>query len=402
MSGHHRGWQLTMRVTEIQAYLQSQGLDGWLLCDFQGSNPIARRIADLEKALITRRWFCLIPAQGQASWLCHRIERNLFEDLAGEHRVYASWGELDRQLQELLKGVSRVAMEYSPEGEIPYVARVDAGTVERLRRIGIDIMSSAELVQLCEARWTPEALALHLRAAATLYEVKDRALEFVRKRLSSGKGTTEYEVQQAMARMFQELGLTTNSPPIVAVNEHTSEPHYIPSESGHCPLRPGDFLLLDLWAKYSGPAAVYADITWVAYLGSEPSRRHQEVFELVRSARDRGVEFISESWKAGRQLHGFEVDDEVRRTVAQAGYGQYFTHRTGHSLGAEDHGNGVNLDNFETHDTRTLIPGVAFSIEPGLYLPEFGVRSEINVYLSESGPRVTTLPVQQEITCVCR
>ncbi|MBI2190992.1 MAG: aminopeptidase P family protein [Planctomycetes bacterium] len=389
-----------MRVDAIQSCLVDLHLDGWLLYDFQGSNTIARRVAGLEKALITRRWFCLIPAKGRVRWLCHRIERSIFESQGGDLAVYTNWTELGEKLREMLAGRSRVAMEYSPQGEIPYLARVDAGTIERIRTMGADVVSSAELVQVMEARWTPEALSCHRRAAAALYEVTQRALAFLSENLASGREVTEFDVQQEMVRHFEQKGLTSNSPPIVAVNERTAEPHYLPSESCHQRIRLGDFLLLDLWAKDPSPGSVYADITWVAFLGERPTRRHCEIFDVVRAARDRGFEWIERCWREGRRLRGFEVDDEVRRVIRDAGYADYFTHRTGHSLGQEDHGNGVNLDNLETHDTRPLIPGLAFSIEPGIYLPEFGIRSEINVYLTERGPEVTTQPVQQAIVCV--
>jgi Xaa-Pro aminopeptidase len=291
-------------------------------------------------------------------------------------------------------------MEYSPRGEIPWVSRVDGGTLELVRQTGTRVVSSADLIQWYEARWSAESLEWHLRAAEGLSQIKDLAFETVRSRVTQGQSLNEYGVQQEMVRQLAERRLVSDCPPIVAVNRRTADPHYLPTARESQPIHKGDLLLLDMWAKCDAPGAVYADITWVAFLGKRPPDRYQAVFQTVRTARDRGVEFVREASQKGTPPCGFEVDDAVRRVIEDAGYGPYFLHRTGHSLGVDVHGAGVNLDHLETCDTRRLIPGVAFSVEPGIYLEDFGIRSEINVFMAESGPRVTTLPVQDKLVCL--
>jgi len=390
-----------MRLAEIQTHLKDLDLDAWLLYDFKGNNPIARSVAGLEEGHITRRWCLLIPQSGEPRWLYHAIECNSFFGIEGRHQTYARWSELKIGLSSLVEGCRRVAIEYSPNGEIPYISRIDGGTLELLRQLDLELIPSSDIVQLYEARWSPAALAEHEKAADGLNRTRERAIEFIRENLASRAETTEYEVQQEMMRSFDELGLITDCPPIVGVNRNSSDPHYLPSESRSETIGLNNFVLMDLWAKTQAPGAVYADITWVAWTGEEAPQKHREIFEIVKTARDCGVEFIQAATGEGRTPCGYEVDDAVRKVIDDAGYGEYFFHRTGHSIGIETHGVGVNIDNYETHDTRPLIPHIGFSIEPGIYLPEFGVRSEIDVYMNDTGPKVTTVPFQQEIVCVC-
>ncbi len=378
----------------------SKQLDGWLLYDFRGSNPIARNVAGIDDPGITRRWFCYIPSEGMPIWLVHRIEVSHFTDVLGEVRSYTDWGELQREMETILADSSRVAMEYSPFAAIPYISRVDAGTVELIRSLGIEVVSSADLVQQSEARWNADQFAGHLESAHLILEIKDEAFAWLRKRLRDGTPVTEYDVQSFIMERFDAEDLIPGHPPIVAVNAKASDPHYYPTADQHQPIQPGDFVLIDLWAKQKAPDAVYADTTWVAYAGTNAPQRYVEVFEIVRDARDLAVSFIRESFATGEAVYGYAVDDLVRSYITQRGYGEFFIHRTGHSIGTEIHGNGVNIDNLETKDERALIPGVCFSIEPGIYLPKFGVRTEINVFIADltsEGVVVTTLPAQEEV-----
>ena len=378
----------------------SKQLDGWLMCDFRGSNPIARSVTGIDDPGITRRWFCYVPSEGPPIWLVHRIEVSHFENVVGEVRTFTDWDELHRELGEILADSGRVAMEYSPFAAIPYVSRVDAGTVELIRSLGVEVASSADLVQLSEARWTADQFAGHQKSAHLILEIKDEAFEWLGVQLRNRVPVTEYDVQRLIMDRFDTEDLIPGHPPIVAVNAKASDPHYYPTADQHQPIQPGDCVLIDLWAKQKAPDAVYADTTWVAYAGDDPPQRYLDVFEIVREARDLAVTFIRESFAVGEAVYGYAVDDLVRSYITQRGYGEFFIHRTGHSLGTEIHGNSVNIDNLETRDERALIPGISFSIEPGIYLPSFGVRSEINVFIKDLTPEgviVTTLPAQEEV-----
>ncbi len=389
-----------MKIDEIQRELRDLRLDAWLLYDFRGSNPIAQNVAGLAGAHITRRWFCLIPAHGEPRWLVHKIETSNFTDVPGTTALYAGWSELNRAIQELLAGVHNVAMEYSPNAEIPYISRVDAGTLEWLRAVGVQVHTSAELAQRIEARLNREQAAGQQASAHAVLQAKDHAFDWIGAQLRTGTPITEYDVQQEILRQFRSMSLVTDHPPIVAVNAKSSDPHYAPSETDTQPIRPGDFILIDLWAKQQAPDAVFADTTWVGYAGENVPRKYTEIFEIVKTARDMGIAFIRERWAAGTPVHGYEVDDCVRGYITEQGYGDYFIHRTGHNIGTVIHGNGANLDNLETHDARALIAGACFSIEPGIYLPDFGVRTEVDVFLSgpgRDGVVVTTAPVQNRV-----
>ena len=388
---------MAFELSAIQQALREDGLDGWLLYDFHGSNPIARRVAGLDGGgkLTTRRWYYLIPASGEPRALVHRIEPHSLAHLPGSRRIYAGRAELEAGLDFLVRGMRRIAMEYSPACAIPYVSRVDAGTVERVRSVVAEVVSSGDLVQRFEAVWDAAALASHRTASEHLYRIKDRAFELIADRVASGT-LTEYAVQQAMAEWFADAGLVTDCPPVVAASESSGNPHYLPTAEDHRPIRREQVVLLDLWGKLDRPGAVYADITWVGFTGSQVPPGAASIFGAAREARDAAVALVTERVTAGRPISGWEVDRAARDVIDDAGYGDRFMHRTGHSLGEEVHGNGVHMDDYETHDERRLIAGTGFTIEPGVYLDDFGVRTEINVYVDGADAAVTG-PRQAEI-----
>ncbi len=383
----------------IQALLREANLDGWLLFDFRGMNPIAASIAPLPpQAMFSRRWAYWIPTQGEPQWLVHAIELAPFRDWPVQPRSYVRWQELEEQLAAMLGDARRIAMEYSPRCAIPYVSRVDAGTLEMMRSLGVEVVTSADLVQGVEARLSPAQIDGHRRAAAALLRIKDEAFDHVAQALRSGQSISEYSVQQWIAERIAAAGLVADHDPIVAVNGHAADPHYIPTVQRHAPIERGDFLLLDLWARETTPDAIMGDITGVALCSDQAPQRYQHIADIVADARDACVAFIQQEMAAGRPVRGCDADDICRGVIERAGYGRYFIHRTGHSLGTVGHGNGAHLDNLETNDTRRLLPGTAFTIEPGIYLPgDFGVRLEIDVLVHESGIEITTLPLQREI-----
>lgn len=391
-------------ISTIQSLLAEAGLDGWLLFDFHGMNPIAARVAGLPpEGVFSRRWAYWIPAQGEPQWLVHAIEAAPFRQRPEQPRTYVRWQELEAELKAMLGDARRIAMEYSPRCAIPYVSRVDAGTLELIRGLGVEVVSSADLVQAVEARWSPEQLASHRRTAAALLRIKDETFAYVAEALKAGRPISEYSMQQWMMERFTEAELRAPHPPIVAVNAHSADPHYVPSAAEHAPIQHGDFLLIDLWARGPEPDAVFGDITWVAFCGDQVPSRYQRICNIVAQARDTAVAYIQREMAAGRPVRGCDVDDACRGVIEQAGYGEYFIHRTGHSLGTEGHGNGAHIDNLETHDERRLLPATAFTIEPGIYLPgDFGVRLEIDVYVHEKNIEVTTLPLQHRIIPLLR
>jgi Xaa-Pro aminopeptidase len=383
-------------LTGIQAELQKRGLDGWLLCDHHHRDPLAYRVLGLEAAMVTRRWFYFIPAQGEPQKLSHRIEAARLNSLPGEQRHYSAWTELREHLGAMLGAAKTIAMQYSPQNNIPYVSLVDGGTLELVRELGKEVVTSADLIQRFDARWTHDQHRMHLEAGRMIDEVMAQSFARIGDHVREGKGLTEYALQQWILEQFAGRGLVTDDPPIVGVNQHSGDPHYEPSASGSSSIKAGDWVLLDMWAKFRKPDATYYDITWVGYIGGEAPEKHQAVFSVVREARDAAVQFIADAVRNGRTIHGYEVDDVARGVIRQHGYGDSFIHRTGHSLGEEVHSTGVNIDNLETHDEREIIPSVCFSIEPGIYLPEFGVRLEVNVYVG-SDEAGTTGAVQKEI-----
>jgi Xaa-Pro dipeptidase len=398
------------RVSDIQRALKDAGLDGWLFYDFRQSDPLAYRILKLDpKQFSTRRWFYFVPAEGEPTRINHAIEQGKLDRLPGRRLIYSSWPLLHEHLRQVLGAAgngrgARVAMQYSPENSIPYISRVDAGTIELVRSLGAEPVTSADLVQLFEAVWTDEQYRSHVRAANNIHNIIQEAFAEVGRALRAGREVTEYEIQQFMVQRFEDENMTCDGDhPIVSVNANAASPHYQPNAEKFAPIRRGDFLLLDVWAKQQTPGAVYADQTWTGFVGDEPSEEHIKVFNIVRDARDAAIEFVRESVKAGREIKGAEVDDVSRGVIERAGYGEYFTHRTGHSIGEEVHGNGAHIDNLETRDSRKIIPRTCFSIEPGIYLPgNFGVRSEIDLYVGDGDIEVTGQPIQTELVLILK
>ncbi|HET6372317.1 MAG TPA: M24 family metallopeptidase [Candidatus Polarisedimenticolia bacterium] len=385
-------------LTAIQGRLSADRLGGWLFYDFRGLDPISLKILRFPpEQIATRRWFYFVPAAGEPSKLCHRIEAGALDHLPGRKLLFSGWEELETHLRAILKGAGRVAMQYSPRNAIPYVSRVDAGTFEMVTSCGVEVVSSADLVQSFEAVMTPAQVEGHYEAARMLREAVDLTFDEVRRRVTRNVPTTEYDIQCFLMEIFDARGFTADHPPIVSVNEHAGQPHYAPAPSGSAPIRRGDLLLIDIWAKQKRPDAVYADITWTTMVDATVPERHKHVFEVVRAGRDAAVAFVTKALAAGKTVKGWEVDDVARQTIDAAGFGRQFTHRTGHNLGYEVHGNGAHLDHLETIDDRRLIPGTAFTIEPGVYLPEFGIRSEINIYLRGAEAVITGLPIQTEL-----
>ena len=386
-----------MDLAKIQQEIRNQGLDGWLFFDHHLRDPLAYRVLGLTPPRTpTRRWYYLIPATGEPRGLEHRIERGMTGSLPGEKLPYSSWVEQVEGLRTITAGLKRIAMQYSPMCAIPLVSMVDAGTVELVRSVGVEVVSSAELIQAFEARWTPEALESHLEAGRRVDKVRAQAFALVRERTRNGVPLREVVVKILVRQGFAEAGLITDHGPIVGVNANASNPHYEPTEEASAPVRPGDWVLIDMWAKLDRPDAVYYDITWTGFCGDRPPEEMSKVFEIVKNARDAAILRVTQAVAAGQPLHGFEVDDACRAVIVTAGYGEYFTHRTGHSIGVEVHGNGANMDNLENHDVRRVAPWTCFSIEPGIYLPNFGVRSEINMFVGDGEARVTG-EVQREM-----
>jgi Xaa-Pro dipeptidase len=389
---------MPLDVAAVQQALRQEGLDGWLLYDFHGSNPIAQRLAGLTNGahMTTRRWYYLVPAAGEPRGLVHAIERHNLDSLPGRKQVYAGRQELESGLDALLAGTRVVAMEYSPGNAIPYVSRVDAGTAEAIRQRGVKIVSSGDLVQRFEATWSPEQLDSHMRAAESLYRIKDRTFETVSSMLKKGTSTTEYEIQQRMVAWFEEERLVSDSAPVVAVAENAGNPHYLPSAARTATVTADEVLLLDLWGKKNEPGAVFADITWVGFTGSRAPAPYETAFAAAARARDAAAALVQDAARSGSEVRGWEVDRAARTVLEESGLGAHILHRTGHSLGETVHGNGVHLDDYETHDDRRIIPGTGFTIEPGLYFDTFGVRTEINMFRGDrdatvTGPRQTAI-----------
>jgi len=401
----------------LQQHMLANQIDGWLLYDFRGINPIAMHVAGLTNSG-SRRWFLWIPAEGEPKWLIHAIEASTFRhvnpEMQGDRVTYVGWRDLEATLPDIIGArdgeTLHIAMEYSPENAIPYVSRIDAGTKELVERVTrATIVSSADLVQLAQAVLTEDQLESHRRAAQVCLGAKDAAHDFIRSRLRAGESVTEYEVQQRIEAFFAEHDMESDHPAIVAVNGHAADPHYAPSPDNPTEIKQGDIVLIDLWAREKGdPLACFGDITWTAYVGEKPPALAQELFRLIAEGRDAAVDFITERMERGEEVFGYEVDDVCRDVIARAGYADRFIHRTGHSLGVTGHFNGVNIDNLETQDRRSLIPGVMFTIEPGIYLPTadfdgsgenkgIGVRTEINCIVHENGVEITTLPLQTEL-----
>jgi Xaa-Pro aminopeptidase len=373
-------------LTSVQKAIQDLGLDGWLLYDFRGLNLLARRVLGLNpEHILSRRWFYFVPARGEPRKLVHRIESGALDAYPGGKQVYLRWQELEQGVADLVKGAGKVAMEYVPRNANPYVSRVDAGTVELVRSAGVEVVPSGDLVQYFEACWDDEQEKAHFEAAVHTRSAYDVAFRFIAERVRGGGSTRESEVIRCILDHFERNGLETDHPPICAVGPHSGDPHYATTPESDSPIREGDFVLIDLWAKQKKSRAVYSDLTRVAYVGREVPARYEDIFRVVARARDAGISCVRRAFEAKTPLQGWQVDDATRQVIDEAGYGQYFCHRTGHSIGQEVHGNGANMDNLETHEERRVLPRTCFSIEPGIYLPEFGVRSEVDVYVDGAG-----------------
>ena len=399
-------------LREAQQFLTQEGIPGWLIYDYRHSNPVFWQVV-APSGHVTRPCFLFIPDSGRPRLLTHHVDAGKFAPAASagagaeesglelELLVYSSRQTLLDYLGQLLAGQPRVAMEYSAHNALPRVSRVDAGTVELVRSLGPEVVSSADLMQYATQRWTPAQLAGHQRAADKLGRIVNEAFRRIGERLAGqpADGPTEYEIAEFIRRRFREEGLEAADGPIVSVNAHCSDPHYEPEAVGSSVIRPGDWALIDLWAREATAESVYADITWTAYVGDRAPESRQRIFDIVTGARDAALQYLKDCFADGTAVQGWQADAVARRYIAERGYGDYFTHRLGHSISYEVHGEAVNLDGFETHDTRRIIPGVGFSIEPGIYLPEFGVRSEIDAYMSENGPYATS-PVQREVVLI--
>ena len=387
---------MAFQLSELQNDIRAAKLDGWLFYDFRGRDPIAHRILNLPHGMRTRRWFYFVPAKGTPRKLVHKIETESLAAVPGETLYYAGYDELRKNLAKAIGRAKVVAMQYSPKAAVPYVAMVDAGTVELVRGTGAKVVSSADLVQKFEACWTPQQLGSHLAAGKIIDRVIRGAFDEAAKHVLAKQPLTEYDLQQWILKEFDAAGIQREDGPDVAVNANASDPHYAPLPGKSAPIREGDLLLLDVWGKTKDASSVYYDVTWIGYLGVKVADKYAKVFSVLRQARDKAVDLILTSVAAGKPLQGWQVDEAARTIIEKAGYGKYFFHRLGHNIGETIHGNGANMDNLETHDTRHLIPKTCTSVEPGIYLPEFGMRTEVNVYIGEGEARVTGA-VQKEI-----
>jgi Xaa-Pro aminopeptidase len=388
-----------MDLPAIQAALRERNIDAWLFYDHHHRDPIAYRVLGLPDGLmVTRRWFYLIPAQGEPVKLVHKIESGHLDSLPGSKRQYAAWQELFDQVKVMLSDHRDIAMQYSPNNLVFYVSLVDGGTLELIRGLGKNVVSSGDLVAQFEATWTDEQIKTHFAARDAIDAITPAAFQEIGRRVRDG-GTNEHDIQQWLMETFRRENLVTDDPPIVAVNANSGNPHYEPRAENSAPIREGDFVLLDVWAKKNTPGAVYYDITWTGFVGKVPSDRMREIFNIVMQARDAGVQTVRAAVTARRPIAGWEVDRAVRGHIKAAGFGQYFIHRTGHSIGTDVHANGANMDDLEIHDERRILPNSCFSIEPGVYLPEFGVRSEVNVLVRPKSAEVTG-KIQREIVTI--
>ena len=391
-----------MQIDEIQNALRENGLDGWLFFDHHRRDALAYRILGIpDEVGASRRWYYLIPANGAPRKLVHRIESGALDSLPGEKETYSSWADQQAKLGRMLAGCSKVAMQYSPDCTIPYVSLVDAGTLELVRRHGVEVVTSANLVQVFEARWTQGQLDSHLEAATLVDQTRREAFDFIEQKLTTHQKINEFEVKQFVRARFLDKGLFTDHGPIVARNENASDPHYEPGQNRSAAIQAGDLVLIDMFAKLDRPEAVYYDITWTGFCGQIIPDRIQNVFEIVRDARKAASDLVIRRMAAGEPLAGYEVDDAARNHIQERGFGEFFFHRTGHSIGTEVHGTGANMDNLESHDDRSVIAGTCFSIEPGIYLPEFGIRSEVNVYVGQHSAQVTGEQQEQLVRIRC-
>jgi Xaa-Pro aminopeptidase len=386
-------------IENIQAALRDRGIDAWLFCDHHHRDATAYRILGLpESLMVSRRWFYLIPAHGEPVKLLHRIEPFHLDSLPGKKHTYAAWQEFVDELREMLSGLRDIAMQFSPNNMIFTVSVVDAGTVDLIRSYGKNVVSSADLIARFEATWNEEQIGSHFAAGHAIDAIMMAVFPEIGHRVRSG-GTNEYEIQQWVVEAFRREGLIADGPPIVAVNQNSSDPHYVPTTDHNAPIRERDFVLLDVWGKKNSPGAVYYDISWTGFVGRSVPDRIAEIFDIVRRSRDAAVEKVTKAIASGQKLAGWEVDKAARDVLETAGYAKYLNNRVGHSIGTEVHGYGANIDNFESHDEREVLPNTCFSIEPGIYLPEFGLRSEVNM-LVRSGSAEVTGRIQEEVILI--
>ncbi len=390
-------------IARIQHEIRAAGFDGWLLYDFHNRDAVAYSVLGMDPNKFTsRRWFYWIPAHGEPVRLVSKVEPLKLDALPGKKRFYLSWRELHASLKEILTPAKTVAMQYSPMNNIPYVSLVDGGTIELIRSLGFEVVSSAGLVQTFEAVLDDAALRTHVEAGVLVQRIKDEAFALIGSELRARRALTQYDAQQFIVRRYSDLGLDCmNELPMVGTNEHPADPHFEPSPANARPIKRGDTVLIDLWAKLAQPRSIFYDITWCGFVGTKPPTKYVEIFRTVRDARDAAVAFVRERFTAGAPVYGWEVDDACRAVVKKAGYGDFFIHRTGHSIGEQVHGNGVNIDNLETMDERRIVPGVCFSIEPGIYLAgEMAVRSELNVFITPAGSVEVAGAVQKELVLI--
>jgi Xaa-Pro dipeptidase len=390
-------------IARIQQKLKDSGFDGWLLYDFRNRDPIACAILGLDfGGFTTRRWFYWIPTEGEPVKLVSAVESTKLDALPGQKRVYLSWRELHAALKETLGKAKKVAMQFSPQGNVPYVSIVDGGTIDLIRSFGYEVVSSAGLVQTFQAVLDEEGYRSHLEAGERVQRIKNEAFAHIGDQMRAGRTITQYDVQQFIVKRFSEEGLTCMSEyPIVGTNEQPADPHFEPTPENARPIRKGDTLLIDLWAKLERPGAIFYDITWCGFLGKNPPAKYIEIFNVVRDARNAALEFVRSRYAAHKPVFGWEADDACRAVVEKAGYGRHFVHRTGHSIGEDVHWSGVNIDNLETRDERELVPGVCFSIEPGIYLEgEMAARSEINVFITPDGKVTVAGEMQKHLILI--
>jgi Xaa-Pro aminopeptidase len=379
-----------MNLADMQAALREEGLDGWLFFDHHRRDPLAYRVLKFTpNSIVSRRWYYFVPAHGEPRGLVHKIEAQTLTELPGEMATYAGWSEMVDGIRTLLGSAKRIAMQYSPNCAVPYVAMVDAGTIELIRSLGVEIATSANMVQSFESVWTKEQFEGHLEAGRRVDRVRREAFQRIGEKLRASERVTEWDIQQFIATRFRDEGLFADHGPDVAVNANASNPHYEPKQDSSSVIKEGDIVLIDMWAKLNQADAVYYDITWMGFCGTEPPSEFERVFQVVREARDRAIQCAQDAVTAKRSLCGYEVDDAARGYIREQGFAESFFHRTGHSIGTDVHGTGANMDNLETHDERKVISGTCFSVEPGIYLPKFGVRSEVNVYVGDDSAIVT-------------
>lgn len=388
-----------MFIEEIQKKLKEFGFDGWLFYDFHGRDPIAYRVLKLDsRKLATRRWYYLIPANGEPKKLVHNIEKEKLDSLPGEKFIYLKWQERIELLKRILERTKKIAMQYSPMNSIPYISTVDAGTVELVRSFGVDVVSSADLIQIFEAVLGDEEFASHKKAGEKIHKIMELSFKEIGERLKRNEEFTEFDTQQYILKFFEKEGITSDGMnPIVAVNANAGNPHYEPTNELSARIKKGDLVLLDIWGRENKENSIYFDITWMGYAGTEIPQKYINIFDIVKTARNKAVDFVKKRFSEGKDVFGWEVDDVARGYIKEMGYEKFFIHRTGHSIGREVHGNGVNMDNLETKDERRLLPGILFSIEPGIYFEDFGIRSEINVFISKNKEIIVTGPMQEEI-----